>query len=125
MKRAVTILLAIISAILLIVSFSKNDMLLSDMCRIVGFATLFLFSVLQINFKKKETRNFLITVLVMFLVQLAVFFLIAQKQGEVFNITNMVTNYIFIIFWGVYFGVYLLIKLICRAKASNEGETTI
>lgn len=125
MKRAVTILLAIISAILLIVSFSKNDMLLSDMCRIVGFATLFLFSVLQINFKKKETRNFLITVPVMFLVQLAVFFLIAQKQGEVFNITNMVTNYIFIIFWGVYFGVYLLIKLICRAKASNEGETTI
>lgn len=119
MKQAVTIFFAIVSAVLLIASFSMNEMLYSDLCRIAGFATMFIFSVLQMNFKKKETRNFLITIPVMFLVQLAVYFLIAQKQGETFNITNMVKDYVFLVFWAVYLGVNLLIRLICKLKASK------
>lgn len=119
MKRAVVIILAIISAILLIASFSMNDTLHSDICRIVGFATMFIFSILQMNFKRKETRNFLITIPVMFLVQLAVYFLIAQKQGETFNIINMVKDYVFLVFWGVYLGVFILIGLIKRLNSNS------
>lgn len=120
MNKVSIFLLSIIAAILLIASFLLRDIMLSDICRVVGFSLLFLASVLRINFRKRTTRNFMISIPVMFIVQLAVCFLIAQKQGEIFNITDMATNYVLIIFWIVYFGMYFLINLVCKPKGNNE-----